>query len=69
MPFSKLGAALAAMVCNLTHAKPKLHAAHEQAEEIAVRAQTLKDDLMRAAEPLGKNAYGAYLKQVAKDAT
>jgi glucose-1-phosphate thymidylyltransferase len=26
-----------------------------------------QDDLLRAAEPLGKNAYGAYLKQIATD--
>ena len=39
-------------------------------EEIAFEAGWIsKDDLLAAAEPLGKNAYGAYLKQVAKDAS
>ena len=38
-------------------------------EEIAFENGWItKDDLLAAAEPLGKNAYGAYLKQVAKDA-
>ena len=38
-------------------------------EEIAFENGWIgKEDLMRAAEPLGKNAYGAYLKQLAKDA-
>ena len=39
-------------------------------EEIAFEAGWItKDDLLTAAEPLGKNAYGQYLKQVAKDAS
>ena len=39
-------------------------------EEIAFEAGWIsKDDLMAAAKPLGKNAYGEYLKQVAKDAS
>ena len=38
-------------------------------EEIAFEQGWIsKEDLMRAAAPLGKNAYGEYLKQVAKDA-
>ena len=38
-------------------------------EEIAFENGWItKDDLLRAAEPLGKNAYGAYLKQIAGDA-
>ncbi|MEM8803690.1 MAG: sugar phosphate nucleotidyltransferase, partial [Pseudomonadota bacterium] len=37
-------------------------------EEIAFeKGWITKEDLLAAAEPLGKNAYGAYLKQVAKD--
>ena len=39
-------------------------------EEIAFEAGWIsKDDLMAAAKPLGKNAYGEYLKQGAKDAS
>ncbi len=38
-------------------------------EEIAFENGWItKEDLLRAAEPLGKNAYGAYLKQIAGDA-
>ena len=38
-------------------------------EEIAFEQGWIsKDALMAAAKPLGKNAYGAYLKQIAKDA-
>ena len=38
-------------------------------EEIAFEQGWITaDDLLRAAEPLGKNAYGAYLAQIAKDA-
>ena len=38
-------------------------------EEIAFENGWItKDDLLRAAEPLGKNAYGAYLKQIAGEA-
>ena len=37
-------------------------------EEIAFEAGWItKDDLLKAAKPLGKNAYGQYLKQVAMD--
>ena len=37
-------------------------------EEIAFEQGWIKkDDLMKAAEPLGKNAYGAYLRQIAGD--
>ncbi|NNE80994.1 MAG: glucose-1-phosphate thymidylyltransferase RfbA [Silicimonas sp.] len=39
-------------------------------EEIAFEQGWISaDDLLRAAKPLGKNAYGVYLAQVAKDAT
>ncbi len=39
-------------------------------EEIAFEAGWIsKAELLTAAEPLGKNAYGEYLKQVAKDAS
>ena len=38
-------------------------------EEIAFENGWItKDDLLRAAEPLGKNAYGAYLRQIAGEA-
>ncbi len=42
-----LGAALASMVANITHIKPKFHAVHEKLEAIAMRCQTIKDELVR----------------------
>lgn len=45
-----LGASLAAMVANLTHAKPAHRAAHAELEEVAVRAQLLKDELLRTVD-------------------
>ncbi|MCI0650699.1 MAG: glutamate formimidoyltransferase [Planctomycetes bacterium] len=43
-----LGAALGAMVANLTHGKRSMAAVHAEAEEAARRCQALKDDLLRA---------------------
>jgi len=38
-------------------------------EEIAFENGWItQDDLLRAADPLGKNAYGAYLRQIAREA-
>ncbi|MFN0060481.1 MAG: glutamate formimidoyltransferase [Planctomycetota bacterium] len=45
-----LAAALAAMVANITHTKPKLRAVHARMEEIAMRCQPLKDALLRAVD-------------------
>jgi len=43
-----LAAALAAMVGNLTHTKPSRHEDHDELERIAMEAQRVKDDLLRA---------------------
>jgi glutamate formiminotransferase/formiminotetrahydrofolate cyclodeaminase len=56
-----LGAALAAMVANLTHAKPAHRAAHAELEEVAVRAQHLKDELLRTVD-LDTQAFDAVLE-------
>ncbi len=45
-----LGAALASMVANLTFAKPKYRKRQSEMEEIAIQAQQLKDDLLRAVD-------------------
>ena len=43
-----LAAALAAMVANLSHGKKSLAAVRDRMEEVAVRCQKLKDDLLRS---------------------
>ena len=45
-----LGAALAAMAANLTHVKPKHADDHDALEEIAIRGQEVKDELLRAVD-------------------
>jgi glutamate formiminotransferase/formiminotetrahydrofolate cyclodeaminase len=45
-----LGAALAAMVANLSHAKKGFEAVQERLEEIAVRGQQLKDRMLLAVD-------------------
>ncbi|MBL8898316.1 MAG: glutamate formimidoyltransferase [Planctomycetes bacterium] len=56
-----LGASLAAMVANLTHAKSAHRAAHAELEEVAVRAQQLKDALLRAVD-LDTQAFDAVME-------
>lgn len=45
-----LGAALAAMAANITHVKPKFAKVHDELEQVAVEAQRVKDDLLRAVD-------------------
>lgn len=45
-----LGAALASMAANITHAKPKFQARHDELEQVAIECQSVKDDLLRAVD-------------------
>lgn len=45
-----LGAALSSMVANLTFAKPKYRKRQSEMEALAIQAQQLKDDLLRAVD-------------------
>lgn len=44
------GAALASMVANISHSKPKLRAVHESMERTALDCQRIKDELLRAVD-------------------